>query len=101
MQTGCTPTLALAVKIVQSETRNNTLLLVASRPGRGEPSLVMSDNGPIIWEGEDGVKEFLCLSPDLEREAMRRIRTEGLLVFEAKDIIQHGTDAQPLTMLKI
>lgn len=74
---------------------------MASRPGRGEPCLLLTNGSPLTWEGEDGVAEFLCLPSDLETEVLRSIRTKGLLVFEAREILQRGESAQPLTLLKI
>lgn len=97
----CSPR-ALAAKIVTAKPGSNQIcLLVASRHGRGEPSLVMTDDSAIILEGEDGVREFLCVPPEVETEINRSIRTNGLLVFCAEDIVRHGINVRPLTLLKI
>jgi len=80
-----------------------SVLLIAPRPGRGEPSLVLDrpDGNIIVLVGEDGVYETLGLSHELSRAVLRGIHTHGVIVYITSEVILAGRDAMPLTMLKL
>ena len=94
--------LALATVVIKSSmNKPPSMLLVTQRQGRGEPSLLLDQAGPIRWAGEDGVVESLELPESLANEVMMVIRTSGIPVYETMEILIQGKNAQPLTLLKI